>query len=87
MFHSARWNHDIDLAGRSVVVVGTGASAIQFVPAIQPRVGRITLVQRTAPWVTPRTDRATTRFERRLYAAAPGCRGRCACASICCVTW
>ncbi len=71
VFHSARWNHDVDLAGRSVVVVGTGASAIQFVPAIQPRAGRVTVVQRTAPWVTPRMDRATTRFERRLYAAAP----------------
>ncbi len=71
VFHSARWNHDADLTGRNVVVVGTGASAIQFVPAIQPLVGRMTVVQRTAPWVTPRMDRATTRFERRLYAAAP----------------
>ena len=71
VFHSARWNHDIDLAGRSVVVVGTGASAIQFVPAIQPRVGRITVVQRTAPWVTQRLDRSVTRFEQRLYGAAP----------------
>ncbi|MGB6457437.1 MAG: NAD(P)/FAD-dependent oxidoreductase [Streptosporangiaceae bacterium] len=70
-FHSARWNHDADLTGRSVVVIGTGASAIQFVPAIQALVGRLTLVQRTAPWVTPRMDRATTRFERRMYAAAP----------------
>ena len=71
VFHSARWNHDIDLAGRSVVVVGTGASAIQFVPAIQPRVGRMTVVQRTAPWVTQRMDRSVTRFEQRLYGAAP----------------
>ena len=71
VFHSARWNHDVDLTGRKVVVVGTGASAIQFVPAIQPRVGRMTVVQRTAPWVIPRMDRTTTRFERRLYAAAP----------------
>ncbi len=71
VFHSARWNHDLDLTGRSVVVVGTGASAIQFVPAIQPRVTRMTVVQRTAPWVTPRMDRRTSRFERRLYAAAP----------------
>ncbi|WP_406430396.1 NAD(P)/FAD-dependent oxidoreductase [Streptomyces sp. NBC_01589] len=70
-FHSARWNHDLDLTGRKVVVVGTGASAIQFVPAIQPQVGRMTVVQRTAPWVTPRMDRATTGIERRLYAAAP----------------
>ncbi len=71
VFHSARWNHDLDLTGRRVVVIGTGASAIQFVPAIQPQVGRLTVVQRTAPWVTPRMDRPTTRLERRLYAAAP----------------
>ena len=71
VFHSARWNHDLNLTGRNVVVVGTGASAIQFVPAIQPQVRRMTVVQRTAPWVTPRLDRRTTRFERRLYAAAP----------------
>ena len=71
VFHSARWNHDLDLTGRKVVVIGTGASAIQFVPAIQPTVGRMTVVQRTAPWITPRMDRATTRLERRLYAAAP----------------
>ncbi|WP_405997195.1 flavin-containing monooxygenase [Streptomyces sp. NBC_00829] len=71
VFHSARWNHDLDLAGRTVVVVGTGASAIQFVPAIQPVVGQMTVVQRTAPWVTPRMDRATTRIERRLYAVVP----------------
>ncbi|MFI1396488.1 flavin-containing monooxygenase [Streptomyces sp. NPDC020681] len=71
VFHSARWNHDLDLTGRKVVVIGTGASAIQFVPAIQPTVGRMTVVQRTAPWITPRMDRATASFERRLYAAAP----------------
>ncbi|MBR7835146.1 MULTISPECIES: flavin-containing monooxygenase [Actinospica] len=71
VFHSARWDHGLDLTGRNVVVVGTGASAIQFVPAIQPRVGRMTVVQRTPPWITPRMDRTTTRFERRLYAAAP----------------
>ena len=88
VFHSARWNHDVDLTGRSVVVIGTGASAIQFVPAIQPRVGRMTVVQRTAPWVTPRMDRATTRFERRLYAAAPWLpRAMPVSASTCCVSW
>jgi cation diffusion facilitator CzcD-associated flavoprotein CzcO len=71
VFHSARWNHNLELTGRSVVVVGTGASAIQFVPAIRPLVGRLTVVQRTAPWVTPRLDRRTAGLERRLYAAAP----------------
>jgi cation diffusion facilitator CzcD-associated flavoprotein CzcO len=56
VFHSARWNHDHSLEGRNVAVVGTGASAIQFVPEIQPRVGRLTLFQRTPPWVLPHTN-------------------------------
>ena len=57
-FHSARWDHDLDLAGRRVAVIGTGASAIQFVPEIQPSVERLTLFQRTPAWVMPRRDRA-----------------------------
>jgi cation diffusion facilitator CzcD-associated flavoprotein CzcO len=56
VFHSARWNHGHPLEGRDVAVVGTGASAIQFVPEIQPRVGRLTLFQRTPPWVLPHTN-------------------------------
>jgi cation diffusion facilitator CzcD-associated flavoprotein CzcO len=57
MFHSSRWNHDVDLHGRRVAVIGTGASAIQFVPAIQPEVGRLDLYQRTPPWVGPKHDK------------------------------
>ena len=57
MFHSARWNHDYDLSGQRVAVIGTGASAIQFVPAIQPEVGRLDLYQRTPPWVGPKHDK------------------------------
>ncbi|WP_460806961.1 flavin-containing monooxygenase [Micromonospora zhanjiangensis] len=53
VFHSARWNHGLDLTGRRVAVVGTGASAIQFVPEIAPVVDRLTVFQRTAPWVLP----------------------------------
>ncbi len=71
LFHSARWRHDIDLTDRRVVVIGAGASAIQFVPQIQPLVSQMTVVQRSAPWVMPRFDRKTTRLERRLYAVAP----------------
>ena len=56
VFHSARWNHGHPLEGRNVAVVGTGASAIQFVPEIQPRVGRLTVFQRTPPWVLPHTN-------------------------------
>jgi cation diffusion facilitator CzcD-associated flavoprotein CzcO len=71
-FHSAQWRHDHDLAGRRVAVIGTGASAIQFVPAIQPRVASLTLCQRTAPWVLPKPDRPVPAAMRRLYRAVPG---------------
>lgn len=71
MFHSARWRHDIDLRDRNVAVIGTGASAIQFVPEIQPLVRNLTLFQRTAPWVVPRRDREIRSVEKSLYAKAP----------------
>ncbi|MEV6834966.1 NAD(P)/FAD-dependent oxidoreductase [Streptomyces sp. NPDC051133] len=71
VFHSARWDHDYDLRGKRVAMVGTGASAIQIVPAIQPQVGRLTLFQRTPPWVMPRVDRAISGAERRLHRALP----------------
>ncbi|MFI9563297.1 flavin-containing monooxygenase [Streptomyces rishiriensis] len=71
VFHSARWDHGHDLAGRRVAVVGTGASAVQIVPAIQPEVSRLTLFQRTPPWVMPRVDRAVSGAERALHRALP----------------
>ena len=55
-FHSARWRHDIELQGKRVAVIGSGASAIQFVPAIAPQAAQLTLFQRTAPWVLPKMD-------------------------------
>ena len=55
-FHSATWRHDVDLTGRTVAVVGTGASAIQFVPAIADSVGHLTVFQRTPPWIVPRSN-------------------------------
>src|SRR5205823_977859 len=55
-FHSAEWNHDVDLTGKRVAVIGTGASAIQFVPRIQPEVERLTLFQRSAPYIAPKPD-------------------------------
>ncbi len=70
-FHSARWDHDYDLKGKRVAVIGTGASAIQFVPAIQPDVARLTLFQRTPPWVLPRPDRPISRVERLLFRHVP----------------
>ncbi|MCG8669436.1 MAG: NAD(P)/FAD-dependent oxidoreductase [Pseudomonadales bacterium] len=54
IFHSAEWNHDYDLAGKRVAVVGTGASSAQFVPEIQKIAKHVTIFQRTAPWVLPR---------------------------------
>jgi cation diffusion facilitator CzcD-associated flavoprotein CzcO len=71
-FHSARWDHAHDLTGRRVAVVGTGASAVQFVPAIQPGVERLTLFQRTPAWVMPRRDRVHTLASRRLFGRVPG---------------
>lgn len=72
VFHSARWRHDVDLTGRRIAVIGTGASAIQFVPEIQPRAGRLTVFQRTPAWIMPRMTRKITRFERAVYRRVPG---------------
>lgn len=73
-FHSARWDHSFDLAGRAVAVIGTGASAIQLIPAIQPQVARLMVYQRTPPWVMPRHERPYTLAERRLLARFPALR-------------
>jgi cation diffusion facilitator CzcD-associated flavoprotein CzcO len=70
-FHSATWRHDHDLTGERVAVIGTGASAIQFVPSVQQQAAHLTLFQRTAPWVLPRRDRAIRPAERLLYKAIP----------------
>ena len=71
VFHSARWNHGCDLAGKRVAVVGTGASAIQIIPEIQPVAGKLVLFQRTPAWVLPRRDRRISRAERWLYEHLP----------------
>jgi cation diffusion facilitator CzcD-associated flavoprotein CzcO len=70
-FHTARWRHDVDLTGLRVAVVGTGASAIQVVPAIQPGAGSVTVFQRTPPWVLPHRNRTITSAERALYRRVP----------------
>ena len=71
MFHSARWDHDHDVAGERVAAIGTGASAIQFVPAIQPKVAQLHVFQRTPPWVMPHPNRKITERERKLYRRVP----------------
>jgi cation diffusion facilitator CzcD-associated flavoprotein CzcO len=65
-FHSAEWAHDVDLTGKRVAVIGTGASAIQFIPAIQPSVAHLDVYQRTPPYLLPRPDRP---FGPRHHAA------------------
>ena len=70
-FHSANWDHRYDLTGKTVAVIGTGASAIQFVPMIADQVRKLYVFQRTAPWVLPHPDRATTGWERLLFNALP----------------
>ncbi len=71
VFHSAEWEHDYDFAGKRVAVVGTGASAIQFVPQLAPQVSRLDLYQRTAPWVLPKPDFAIAPAARKLFKALP----------------
>ncbi|CAN5481088.1 NAD(P)/FAD-dependent oxidoreductase [soil metagenome] len=70
VLHSAQWDEQVELAGRRVAVVGTGASAIQIVPAIQPLVEKLVLFQRTPPWIVPLHDRALSgrvgRWSERL---------------------
>jgi len=71
MFHTARWNHDYDLTGKNVAVIGTGASAIQVIPAIAARVGRLSVFQRTAHWIMPKGDWRISERTKRLFARFP----------------
>jgi cation diffusion facilitator CzcD-associated flavoprotein CzcO len=68
-FHSARWDHDYELTGKRVAVVGTGASAVQFVPHVARRAAQLTVFQRTGNWMLPRENRIYPRWLRRLIAA------------------
>ena len=72
VFHSAEWRHDFDLAGKRVAVVGTGASAIQFIPKIAPRAEQVTVFQRNAAYVLPKDDRAYTTWQLALLRKLPG---------------
>ncbi len=71
LFHSARWDHDYPLEGKTVAVIGTGASAVQFIPHIQPRVAQLQVFQRTPPWIMPRPDRAIGAIAKRAFRVLP----------------
>jgi cation diffusion facilitator CzcD-associated flavoprotein CzcO len=70
-FHSARWDHGVDLTGKRVAVLGTGATAIQFVPEIARATEQLHVFQRSAPWVLPKPDRPYSWQEQRLYRRFP----------------
>ena len=67
-WHSADWDHSVDVRGKRVAVIGSGASAIQIVPAIAGVASQLVVFQRTPTWIIPRRDRAYTRIERELFA-------------------
>ncbi|TYB42777.1 flavin-containing monooxygenase [Actinomadura chibensis] len=74
-FHSARWDHGVDLRGRRVAVVGTGASAVQFVPEVAAEAAELRLFQRSAPYVIDKPDRAYRRWEGAVLRHVPGLYG------------
>ncbi|MBD8506684.1 NAD(P)/FAD-dependent oxidoreductase [Hoyosella sp. G463] len=70
-FHSARWDHDVELDGKRIAVIGTGASAIQFVPEIQPQAAHLEVYQRSAPYLLPRPDREFTELHHKIFKLLP----------------
>lgn len=70
-FHSARWDHKVDLKGKRVAVIGSGASAIQIVPAIIDEVAHLDYYQRTPSWVLPKPDREITEIEQSIFSKFP----------------
>jgi len=74
VFHTTQWDHDYELTGRRVAVIGTGSTASQVIPAIAPQVGHLTVFQRSAGWVLPRIDWKVPRIEKYLMKRVPGLR-------------
>jgi len=70
-FHSAQWNHGVDLAGKRIAVIGNAASAVQFVPQIAPLAAQLTVFQRSANWLLPRKDRLYAPRTQRLLTRFP----------------
>ncbi|MBP2187534.1 flavin-containing monooxygenase [Nocardia goodfellowii] len=71
-FHSAAWDDSVELTGKRVACIGTGASAVQYIPEIQPKAGRLTLFQRTPAWVIPKFDTDYSPVQHKLFARLPG---------------
>jgi cation diffusion facilitator CzcD-associated flavoprotein CzcO len=71
-FHSARWDHGVDLAGKRVAVIGNAASAVQFIPPVAEQAGHVDIFQRTPNWVMPRLDYAYGARAKWLFARVPG---------------
>lgn len=71
MFHAAQWKHDVDLSDKSVAVIGSAASAVQFIPEIANEVKRLTVFQRSPNWILPKIDRPYAKWEQRLSAKVP----------------
>lgn len=71
VFHSAQWDHDYDFKDKNVAVIGTGASAIQFVPQLTKVANHLTLFQRSAPWVLPKPNRKITSLEKSIFTHLP----------------
>ena len=74
MMHTARWDHDVELRGKRVAVIGTGASAIQAIPAIAPEVAKLTVFQRTPIWCLPKFDAPLSSRARRVLRWVPGAK-------------
>jgi cation diffusion facilitator CzcD-associated flavoprotein CzcO len=70
-FHTAQWRHDVDLAGKRVAVIGTGCSAIQVVPAIQPEVAQVDVYQRSPGWTLPKMDFPYSERTQRMFERFP----------------
>lgn len=71
VFHSAKWNHDCDLTGKRVAVIGNAASAVQLVPEIAKIVKSLTVYQRSANWMVPKIDRPYSKFEQKMSRKIP----------------
>lgn len=71
IFHSAQWPESVDLNDKQVVVIGTGASAVQFIPEIQSQVKQLHIFQRTPPWIIPREDSSISKTKKKMFQYIP----------------